>query len=374
MSNDIAAVSPAILGAVNAPGIDASSPAVLGAVNAPGVDRGLPAVAGSLTMANQLAALAATSPPITSSLSIYAGNVYAISASLPVVTAELRWATSIEVSLPATVFEAAGLSGSLSGISAHAPVVALSASMVGEGLLALSAVLPAVLITAAAHDEGLGTITATLRPVSATVTALSGAAATALVSLPAPTGVLNGYGPYTLSIAAVLPAVFFDATAMQAVATAFRTWALNTRKKALTEYDGFTFNSYAVLDGVVLAASSTGLFKLSGQDTDAGTDIDAVVRTGQEKFATTFNKRVPRIYAGYEATGPLRFVTITSQDGRRAYQLPHNNLTGIQQRRVPVGRGPKSVYWQFEVANETGADFLIDHLDLYPEVSKRRSP
>jgi len=39
---------------------------------------------------------------------------------------------------------------------------------------------------------------------------------------------------------------------------------------------------------------------------------------------------------------------------------------------IQLGRGIRSRYWQFELANKDGADFEIDKLELYPVYLNRR--
>ena len=67
------------------------------------------------------------------------------------------------------------------------------------------------------------------------------------------------------------------------------------------------------------------------------------------------------------------FRTVTSEGGERAYLLNSNGITDIQQRRVPVGKGPKSRFWQFEVENKDGADFSIHDVLVYPTDLRRRA-
>jgi hypothetical protein len=184
--------------------------------------------------------------------------------------------------------------------------------------------------------------------------------------------VADAYAAYTMSGINTMPMYQLSARMTQAVTAAFRAWALNLRTRALTEYTNFSFNSFASYAGKVYAAGPTGVFEVGAQDTDAGTAIDASARTGKHHFGTTLGKRVPRIYLGHHAAGDLEFRTMTGEGGTRAYLLPWNNVTDLQQRRVPVGRGPKSVYWQFEVANRGGVDFDLDNIQAYPENSKRR--
>jgi len=88
---------------------------------------------------------------------------------------------------------------------------------------------------------------------------------------------------------------------------------------------------------------------------------------GQRASVQAINKRVPRIYVGYSTDGAMHFSTITSQDGQ-AYPTCCRTMASlkIQQRRVPVGRGPKSPYWQYECANVAGSDFLLEHVPGLP--------
>jgi hypothetical protein len=202
-------------------------------------------------------------------------------------------------------------------------------------------------------------------------TGLSGANGTMGMEFPF-TFALAGYPPYEGTMAVFYPTPTVEIGITSEIAAATRTWVLNLRRKALTEYSNFEFNSYGVFRDALLSAGDAGLFLHAGQDDDAGTPIAARVRTGKESFGTSLNKRVPRIYANFRANGDMRFMTITSQGGERVYALPYNGLDEVQERRVPVGRGPKSPYWQFEMLNVNGSDFLIEKMQPYPEKSYRR--
>lgn len=175
----------------------------------------------------------------------------------------------------------------------------------------------------------------------------------------------------SFSAAFNLPVSQLEAELLAGIVEAFRTWVLNTRKATLTEYD-FEFNSYALFNGVVLAAGSGGIVALGVQAQDNATNIDALVRVGKSDYGTSHLKRVPRLYTGLSADGPMLFRTITSETGTRTYRLPYNHVVGYQQRRVPIGKGPKARYWQYEIANEDGADFSIQDILAYPTKLRRR--
>lgn len=253
--------------------------------------------------------------------------------------------------LPILTNEATGFLSILATGNSTFPAFTLEAVGLGENQGAFSGNIPKVYTVAMGFSGGVAAL----------------AAQAPVLSLNA-----IGYGPYVGTAGLILEPVHLDADGFSAVAAALRTWVLNLRKKGLTEYNNFNFNSYAEYRETVLAAGPAGIVKLSATNTDAGTAIGAQVRTGAESFGTSYNKRVPRIYVGYSTDGAMHFSTITSQDGKRTYLLPHNGITKIQQRRVPVGRGPKSPYWQYEFANVAGSDFLLEHVQVYPEKTSRR--
>jgi dTDP-4-amino-4,6-dideoxygalactose transaminase len=60
-----------------------------------------------------------------------------------------------------------------------------------------------------------------------------------------------------------------------------------------------------------------------------------------------------------ETAGDILFRTILDELGTRTYRLPHNHVVGLQTRRVPIGRGPKGRYWQFEMEGVDGGGMII---------------
>ena len=187
----------------------------------------------------------------------------------------------------------------------------------------------------------------------------------------APTLVVGIYQNGVLSFSGVAPAPRLDARAYAALVENFRTWVLNMKNKALTEYTALTFNSFAEFQGRVLAASVDGVFVLGAQAQDNTAPIAAVVRDGAMEYDSSFLKRIPRIYLGHETDGDLLFKMISTEGGPRSYLLPYNGA-GLRSRRIPVGKGPKSRYWQWEVDNQNGSDFTISSVALYPKPVKRR--
>ena len=147
--------------------------------------------------------------------------------------------------------------------------------------------------------------------------------------------------------------------------------SMNTERQALTQYSNYAFNSFAKFNGVFLGASDAGVFELNGAD-DAGTGISAIARTGTTTFGTSHQKRVDRAYIGYRADGELRLRVITNETVAHDYAVNYRAISGIHGARVPIGKGLKSRYWQFELQNVGGADFEVDEIEIKPIVLRRR--
>lgn len=250
---------------------------------------------------------------------------------------------------PVPLLVAAGESGNVLTIIARAPVPLLVATGISPAIItaALSAPIPRLLATGIAGNVGTADLAAIV-----------------------PTLVAAGYPAYTITASLVAPKPRLVAYGVIVATANYRTWVINARKNAPTEYTGWQFDSFAQFNGKVYAVSSAGLVELDTSTNDAGTAITGTVRTGANSFGTSHLKRVPRIYVGGQFKGDVTFRTITSEGGTREYLLPYNHLDSVQQRRVPIGKGPKSRYWQFELA--FADDDVVDNILVYPTVLRRR--
>lgn len=153
----------------------------------------------------------------------------------------------------------------------------------------------------------------------------------------------------------------------------FTTWVVHPEIPAATTYNNFTFNSFATRGATMLAARADGIYELTG-DTDADTDIAAVVRTGLMELGATLLKQVTRAYLGYTSDGRLVLKTITTDGGEKTerwYEL-EETAGAPREARIKFGKGVKARYWQFELRNADGADFHVDQLQLLPLALSRR--
>lgn len=153
--------------------------------------------------------------------------------------------------------------------------------------------------------------------------------------------------------------------------------ALNTANKGVTDYINFDLNSLAFFNGHLYGADDAGLYLMEGA-TDAGAAIAAHVRTGLTRPGRGKELQVPSAYLGYRSNGSLQLKVVTTGAGGRkvgyVYDLVQQNAVDARAGRVKFGRGLKSAYWTFELANIAGADFDLDVIDLLPITLSRRLP
>lgn len=152
-------------------------------------------------------------------------------------------------------------------------------------------------------------------------------------------------------------------------------WVMNAETHAFTSYSNYPFNSFATIRGKTYGAKADGIYLLEG-DTDAGAAIDAFARGGLTDLGSSKLKRMPSAYLGMTTSGRMVMkVTVVDDEGVRQehwYALEDRPAGALRMGRVKLGRGLKSTYWGFELANVDGADFALDEISWYPLVLDRR--
>lgn len=142
---------------------------------------------------------------------------------------------------------------------------------------------------------------------------------------------------------------------------------MNTQNNAVTEYDQVPYNSIAKIDtGVYAVADGNGIYYMEG-DLDDTANIDAYITTKLMNFGESKFKRVERAYVAMSNNGPMVLKVITrnalgtlTEDW---YELSNTSDT-MRVDRIKIGKGLKSHYWQFTLANSAGADFDLSELNF----------
>jgi hypothetical protein len=155
---------------------------------------------------------------------------------------------------------------------------------------------------------------------------------------------------------------------LQVVDDVFSGFVMNTENRAVSEYSNYPFNSFGEMGGSYYGASPEGIYILEGDDDD-GDPIEARVRTAVINLLRGKMARVPSAYVGYTSDGTVVLkVVVTSEQGAKEeywYEMKPQNADAPREGRVKVGKGLKSVYWEFELVNKAGADFELENVQLY---------
>jgi len=141
---------------------------------------------------------------------------------------------------------------------------------------------------------------------------------------------------------------------------------MNTKNRAITEYEDFDFNSLGKYNKQYYGCKPDGIYLLNGAD-DAGTAIAAMAKSGLRRMSKDKYTRMDRAYIGLRNSGSLVLKTIVrDRDGKKRERWYETNNTSdtIRDIRIKLAKGVKAHYWQWELVNEAGSDFELDTLEL----------
>lgn len=155
----------------------------------------------------------------------------------------------------------------------------------------------------------------------------------------------------------------------------FTGWVLNTETMAPSEYQfaDLEFNSACKHGSTYLMAADDGIYQFT--DAVGFETVMTYIKTGKTDFGSDMRKSVIDSYLVYSATGQMALKVTTSVNG----QLQTNNYTmtpftahgTTAPQRLPVGKGLKSRYWQFELVG-SNAGCTFDEIGMLPVILSRR--
>lgn len=141
------------------------------------------------------------------------------------------------------------------------------------------------------------------------------------------------------------------------------TIVLNTLTGAVSEYDGFDFQSITP----TLAGSTLGLYELGG-NTDLTAKIVATVITGKMLWDAAVKKLIDMVYFSMKGSGTSR-LSVIGENTTYVYAFP---VRASGESRCQPGRGLRENYYAFKYQNADGADFQIDVIEVKLGGSTRR--
>jgi hypothetical protein len=148
--------------------------------------------------------------------------------------------------------------------------------------------------------------------------------------------------------------------------------AVNMRNKGITDYSGFDFNSFAILNGKLYGASTTGIHLLEGAD-DNGTDIDAHIKTGTIDLHSENVRRIVDAWLTLRINGNGTFTVYEDEESTGYSEAVNVDNELMHDERVKLAKGLKGRFDAFEFANAGGSDFDLAGLAVNTrEITKRQ--
>ncbi len=140
--------------------------------------------------------------------------------------------------------------------------------------------------------------------------------------------------------------------------------AVNTLTGAVSEYEGFSFQSVTPTH----AGDAAGLFALGGE-TDNGRVIVADIRLPVTLRENSLKQHIAMVYLSMRGAGEAEFAVFGPQGQSWSYPFP---LRASEQTRCPVGKGIRENYLGFGLRNPQGQAFTLDRVEILSVKSKTR--
>jgi hypothetical protein len=227
--------------------------------------------------------------------------------------------------------------------------------------------LPVLTLLASGQIGAVGTVNAYLPGIRLAATGLTGGIGGVARSLPFFT-ILSSGGPSDGTVANLTLPLFYINAHGQAVETGFVALVMNPKNFAVSEYEGFSFNSFALFNGQYLAAGAAGIYVIGSGDKDGSSNIDAELKTGQLAMGSA----KPRdVYLAGKSDGQMLVTLSENEDDPNNAEVNYLLETlGLDRAKVP--RGMKPDYLQVGIKNVSGADFDLDSMEIYAEGLTRK--
>jgi hypothetical protein len=228
-------------------------------------------------------------------------------------------------------------------------------------------ILPALTGMATGNTSIRGTMRANLPLLRGSATGLTGILGVMRADLPILSGTATGRTLAKGIGIAFLPMLIGHAHGKE-IAASFVALVMNPRNFAVSEYEGFSFNSFALFDDQYLAAGVAGIYIIGGASKDGNSNIDAELKTGQLGMGSM----KPRdVYLSGKSDGQMLVTLSENEDTPNNAKVDYLLETlGIDRAKVP--RGMKPDYLQVGIKNVSGSDFDLDGMEIDAESLTRK--
>ena len=312
----------------------------------------IPFKIAAMTTASNGVSISGILPFKIGAMSALRGALAEIAADVPMKTAEARSGWQISATVPAKI---AAISATTVPIPVH---IAISADAPMRTALAVATIVP------------IATIEASIPMKASAVAVGMGSLVGIEATVPMKDSALSVGDAIEIHVTAVRPMMIADVRVLIVpVATGFAV-VMNTTNHAITEYDGYNFNSIGSFRGNYYGVNEHGIFVLSGDD-DNGSQIDAVATTGDQDF---YGGQRPRRRwlrdAWVQHTSSGEGIELSLEGDRSGYRVAATEILPSDRphrSRAKFPRGVRSQIYNFSIRNQHGAYFKIYDIGIDAE-------
>lgn len=150
--------------------------------------------------------------------------------------------------------------------------------------------------------------------------------------------------------------------------------SLNTKNGRISQYAGLQFNSLAVMNGKLVGANSSGLFEFSStNNSDNGTDIDAIVKTVSTDMGVNNQKKLRSIVLSGEFEGNLVVYPVFDDDDAEEHIIAEQNSYYQKTIKISTNADHRGTYLGVKIKNTDSSRFSIETIDILPSLLVMRN-
>jgi hypothetical protein len=320
-----------------------------------------------------------TLPSLSLDLQLSVGNIGEMVIDLPLPIVELYGGGQIGITLPKLQFDSQLSMGTIGQLGIVLPKVVVDILSHIDEIGQLEVELPVLELNFTGQQHGFGSLAINLPSLSMLaddlpgMVGLTGIIGSIALDLPRLQVNIHGRHGNNIQCDITLPVLTVNISGIvRALTITYRGIVINTKTMAVTEYQGFNFNSMAALGNVHFAANNNGIYILRGNK-QAGSMIESYLTTGLFDFGRKVKSTPRDIWLSMRADGQL-ILTVKSDEGLE-YQY---EVTGLEdtfhEERVKLGKGIKGRYYSFKLQNVRGADFDLSKISVLvdPMIQRKR--
>lgn len=152
------------------------------------------------------------------------------------------------------------------------------------------------------------------------------------------------------------------------------TFCINLSNRQVTEYLNYDAFAYERINGKMYAVACDGIYEIGNGKTmiedDDGEPIYSEYKFGLSDLGDANLKRMLRADVGAEGNLTLQFLL---DDNKFTIEYDASHLgEGVGNRKIKVGKGHRSRYWQPVIRNVIGANFEVNAIELEAMLTGRR--